>query len=372
MKRPVRGFRRLIRAWRGPVAWSLLAAVAAAVVGVVSVRTLEASSQSETAQAASLTGDRPFDLRAFEGDHWRPIGAEEAAPPRIALLVHGLDEPGSIWDELAPALRKRGHHVGRFNYPNDQQIAISAAQLGEALRLLRERGVRELDLVCHSMGGLVARDVLTRDAFYGGRAEATEELPDVRRLILVGTPNDGAPLARLRLLTEVREQIARFIDEGVEGRDDLFRWLDDGAGEAGKDLLPGSEYLEELNARPLPEGVKITVIAGVVSPVENDRLRSWIESPAGRTILGRERARRVADALADASDTVGDGVVPLDSALLDGVDDVVRLNDNHRSMLKRAGVEKALRGVVAEDGEAPPASAIEPIVERLERGEEPE
>jgi pimeloyl-ACP methyl ester carboxylesterase len=114
-------------------------------------------------------------------------------PKRIILLVHGLDEPGSIWDELAPAIDDQGACVARFEYPHDQHIALSATLFQQSLLALRDMGVERVDLVCHSMGGLVARDALSRDP-EDSDDDGARDIVD--RLILVGTPNAGSSWAR--------------------------------------------------------------------------------------------------------------------------------------------------------------------------------
>jgi flagellar biosynthesis GTPase FlhF len=126
----------------------------------------------------------------------------DPVPARAVLLVHGLDEPGGIWDALAPALAEAGHPAVRFEYPNDQPPARSAALLADALADLRRAGLTSLDIVAHSMGGLVATDVLTRPEFEN-RAR-----PRVPLLVTVGTPFDGSPWADLQPVSELREQIA--------------------------------------------------------------------------------------------------------------------------------------------------------------------
>ena len=104
------------------------------------------------------------------------------------VLVHGLDEPGGIWDQLAPALYQDGHTVLRFDYRNDQAIVRSGDALGDSLRALRRDGISDLDLVCHSMGGLVARELLSRD-------EYREIGLRVRTMVTLGTPHHGSPWA---------------------------------------------------------------------------------------------------------------------------------------------------------------------------------
>lgn len=299
------------------------------------------------------------------GDHeWIPLGS--AAPARVVLLVHGLDEPGSIWDDLTPALRDAGHAVARFDYPNDQPIAESAALLGAALRDLRARGVRQVDVVGHSMGGLIARDVLTRPGLYAGKAAGHDDLPDVPRLVTVGTPNAGSPWAKLRAVAEIREQVERFFSDPARDWRGLLGYLGDGMGEAGDDLLPGSAYLGDLNARALPRGVAITIIAGRMAPVQNEDLAWLADSWLLRQLVGREDAEKVAQGIHDLSTQLGDGVVPVASTPLRGVDDVVLLEGaNHRTMLRASRLINGARGLV---GEAPTSpEAIPVILDRLAR-----
>ena len=231
------------------------------------------------------------------GHSWSPSTPE--SPDRLIVLIHGLDEPGEIWNELAPQLHAAGYRVARFEYPNDQAIADSASLLIHHLELLRSAGTGHVSIVAHSMGGLVARDALTRPGIDPSLR------PAVDRLITVGTPNHGSSWARGRIVGEARERAVRLYDRARHGRT-LFpdTATSDSAGQAGTDLLPGSAYLRELNARPLP-GTPITLIYAAIS-----------------------------NAAGLATDALGDGVVPVDSAQLDGVTDVVALEATHRSMLR--------------------------------------
>ncbi len=231
-----------------------------------------------------------------------------------------------------------------------------------ALRDLRARGVLQVDLVCHSMGGLVARDALTRTSGYGGNSRSHLDLPEVDRLILVATPNAGSQLARLHPVTDAREQFVRWI--GTQGHDPavLLGFLKDGSGEAAEDLLPGSLFLSELNARPLPTGARITCIVAVTGEGVRDRLQRSLASTWVKKFLSDEEVAGLGRSLAEASQAVGDGCVSESSATLPGVADVVRVQANHQSVLKPFEVLKAagLSG-----GE--PAPAIPVILERLAR-----
>ncbi len=334
----------------------------------------ERAAEELEAQARDAAASRGVSLFTGEADEpWRALGETERVPARTVLLVHGLDEPGPIWDDLAPVLAARGREAGfavaRFDYPNDQPINVSTDLLVGALRDLRSRGATRVDLVCHSMGGLMARDALTRDGDdgYAGLARGHERLPDVHRLILVGAPNAGSPWAKLRALGEIREQIARFLDDPDHDARGLLGYLNDGLGEAGDDLLPGSEFLTDLNARPAPTGVEVTVIAGRLAPVTNKDLKWIAESVVVRQLLGREDAVAIAAGITDLSSQVGDGVVPVSSARLAGVADTVYVEANHRSMLRTVDVLKRARAMVGVESSEPPAIAV--IVDRLTRPE---
>jgi len=287
---------------------------------------------------------------------WFPLTTDDAdapAPGRLVVLIHGLDEPGSVWDELSIDLRRAGWRVARFDYPNDQPIADSALLLGESLRRAREAGVESVDLVCHSMGGLVARDALTNEAIYNGAARGHEDLPDVHRLVKVGTPSKGSAMASLRIFGEWREHAERWLTRNDRDEKSALAPLVDGRGEAGRDLTPGSAYLEELNARERPRGVEIVLIVGEAAALED----------SGRAALERVGGERLASTVEDLLAQVGDGVVPVESALWEGADEVVRVRGAHRTMLVRAGVEQWARGLAGK----PPArgEAVGAVLEVL-------
>ena len=134
-------------------------------------------------------------------DPWASLDPLAEVGPRAVVLIHGLDEPGGIWDELASALAEEGHMVLRFDYANDQAIVRSADAFERALVDLRKRGLSEIDLVCHSMGGLVSREVLSRDGYL-------DRGVPVGTMIKLGTPHKGSPWARMRSVAEAREQVS--------------------------------------------------------------------------------------------------------------------------------------------------------------------
>lgn len=294
---------------------------------------------------------------------WSRLEPGAALPSHVVLLVHGLDEAGTIWNDLAPALAGAGYTPIKFNYRNDQAIAASADDLAAALEALRARGVERVSIVGHSMGGLVSRDVLTRDGLYGGDATGGGRFPSVDRLIMLGPPNQGAPLAPLRGVMEVRDQLTRWIV--TEGNDPavLLGFMLDGQGEAGTDLLPNSAFLQELNARPLPSGTAMTIVVGEIAPGTRERLAEAAASPLARRMLGDTHADALASIVRVASDTLGDGCVSTDGWKLDGVTDVVHVAADHRSMVRRIDALETARQWMGEAERSPPAIAV--VLDRL-------
>jgi pimeloyl-ACP methyl ester carboxylesterase len=158
---------------------------------------------------------------------------ENDGPP--VLLIHGyLATRGSL-ALLERRLTDQGHLVlsYRLGLLNTADIGESAALIARKIEsIAAQTGVEHMDIVGHSMGGLVALHYLKR---LGGRRR-------VRRLIMLGTPVAGTWSALL----------------GVAAIP---------LGRASLQLLPDSQFLRELAVGPLPEGVEIVCISG-----DRDRL----------------------------------------------------------------------------------------------------
>ena len=246
---------------------------------------------------------KTFGLVLFESSS--KAAAAGGADGKTVVLIHGLDDPGKVWRNLAPALDKIDFNVWLMRYPNDQPIVESALLFVKKLKELRLRGVDRISIVAHSMGGLVTREMLTRPQIEYARLAKMNQVPAVPAFIMVGTPNRGSELARLRVFTEMRDQLAR-VTKGE------FMWLGsilDGAGEAKIDLLPGSRFLTELNARPHPEGVNMLIVAGITSP--------WSERDVNRWVT--DVRKKVPDAQKKWVDDFGRNMVALTHGLGDGL-----------------------------------------------------
>ena len=87
--------------WRSRVAGALLSALALTwLVPVHAARGIDA--QHQPAAPAHMDWFDPEAATPAKG--WTPIERTEIDDTRVVLLVHGLDEPGTVWDALAPEL----------------------------------------------------------------------------------------------------------------------------------------------------------------------------------------------------------------------------------------------------------------------------
>lgn len=276
-------------------------------------------------------------------------GTHASERPRV-ILIHGLDEPGIIWDDLAPAAAEAGFEVWELRYPNDQGIDRSAAFLAQHWGALPDD--RPVILIGHSMGGLLAREFVTRWRHPVGEPAKIEGAP-VGGVLMVGTPNQGSDWARLRIWLELREHF----EDAQRRRFSLFAGLRDGLGEAKIDLRPGSEFLQALNARPWPASVPRAIIgARLVEPPK--QLIASLDAAAaevGSETLG-EQLHAWFDGLGDG---LGDGAVSVESLRLDDGPEPTIVNGAHRTMLRR---------LFADD---PTPPAIAPIIDQLKAWGDP-
>lgn len=258
----------------------------------------------------------PPDLIGFQR------GNSTAALPHV-ILIHGLDEPGGIWDETLMAMNEAGIEAWEFRYPNDQAIDRSTDLLAKYWNTLQEG--EPVILIGHSMGGLIIRDFITRWLYSedGRRING----PDVLGVIQVGPPNQGSAWARFRAWLEVREWLSHIPD----GQLSPFVGFRQGTGAAKIDLRPNSQFLNDLNARRWPEQVKIQIIGGKLSEPTYAMLEDIDQIALELNIPDvRESMEPWWD---EIGDDLGDGVVPLSSLPFDGAPEPLLFPASHRGLL---------------------------------------
>lgn len=267
-------------------------------------KAVESTFPEQAAEVAKSFGLVPFGREASG-----TLTVEPGMPS--VVLIHGLDDPGLVWMNLAPALAEARMNVWLMHYPNDQPVVDSAWLFHDELAHLRQSGISEISIVGHSMGGLVSREMLTNpEISYIGKVQ-NGELPRVKALIMVGTPNHGSEWARFRFFAEIRDQWINVVENGAP----ILRGFMDGAGEAQIDLRPNSQFLKALNSRPHPEGVRLLTISGIVSPWDENEVNQFLYST-----FEKNTADEAVSLVRTMSDGLGDGLVTVDSSSLEGVE----------------------------------------------------
>ena len=285
------------------------------------MNTIEEKYPDETEKLRQRFGLKPFETETVES---RQKG------PCAVILIHGLDDPGKVWMSLAPALDQKGFDVWIMTYPNDQHIKVSAEYFFEQIKLNTALKGKKLAIVGHSMGGLVTREMLTSPEIQYINYVTENTFPQVLQVIMVGTPNHGSNMARFRVFAELREQFALVL----KGE---YHWISpfiDGTGEAGDDLLPDSEFLLALNSRKHPDDVEMTVIAGVMNQKQRENAKQTItDLTSGLSKKHKESIKKMISETDAIINQVGDGMVPLSSAKLDGVPTEI-VSGTHLSIIR--------------------------------------
>lgn len=261
----------------------------AALNGVLGDRLAESNNPLATPMGFRIHGQRlPLHNRKL-------AAAVPRAKRKIMLFVHGLCMSDLQWargeqNHAATLAAELGHTEVHLLYNSGRQISHNGRELTaciEALLATWPEPVDELTIVAHSMGGLLARSALYHAAIAGHHWPR-----QLRKLVFLGTPHHGAPL----------EKGGSWLDTiiGFSPYSAPFSRLGKLRSAGITDLRYGNLCDQDWNQNdrfkrcgdqrqvvPLPDGVRCYALAACMSA----------------------QAGRLADKL------VGDGLVPLDSAL---------------------------------------------------------
>jgi len=98
---------------------------------------------------------------------------------KAVILVHGIMRSSKSFGSLEDKFKEKNYLVFGFDYPSTRiSIAESADYLHRCIQSLD--GVEEINLVAHSMGGLVIRSMIMENMD-----------PRLKRLVMMGVPNSG-------------------------------------------------------------------------------------------------------------------------------------------------------------------------------------
>jgi triacylglycerol esterase/lipase EstA (alpha/beta hydrolase family) len=134
------------------------------------------------------------------------------------------------------------------DFPYSQDLTLTSSQLESVLReVVSNTAAEEIYLVGHSQGGIIIRAMVQ----HGMGAD----LP-IKKCLFLSSPHQGTWAA-----------LAAIPHRGLLRLVGLVPYIRKVIGESGLQLLPGSDFLHELNSRPLPEQIKFYSIFYALDPM---------------------------------------------------------------------------------------------------------
>ena len=199
-----------------------------------------------------------FSSAAGEAGMWKPfefmvhngMGVYFLEPytpkKKPVILVYGISGSAQDWRKILDKIDRDKYQPWLFQYPSGMRLEKSANALSSALLLLKQfHKYDTVDVVAHSMGGLVSRGAIQRTISLTG----TNFIP---HFITISTPWGGHQAAELAV---------KHLSFPVPS------W---------RDMAPDSDYLKEILSKPLPKGTRHDMLfsykssGGFGLPDEND------------------------------------------------------------------------------------------------------
>ncbi|MBP9801838.1 MAG: alpha/beta hydrolase [Candidatus Moranbacteria bacterium] len=252
--------------------------------------------------------------------------------------VWALDPLFQNYRDLVASLRKNGLDEDVYEFPYDwrESNVLSAKLLAQKIQEIKEaRHWPKVDIVAHSMGGLVAREYI----------ESNEYQADVDQLITLGTPELGAPEAYLRWdgakwfwsFSELMQEFVFKQWAKHEGFDDIYDYLHEKPIISVRELLPTYDYLARLK-----DGEYLLSPYGDGYP-HNEFLENLNTSERVAKLSGVEFTKIIGKLMNDESTIAGFRVIDADKGKYwkhGYPDDIESLNPSN-----------AARGIIGSDGD---------------------
>jgi len=201
-----------------------------------------------------------------------PISTTLTLVPRPLVLIHGLWSDPTAWEKFATYLSGAGFRICgncRADYssadsatpsfdPMKSSASIDAliTAIAAARQADRDQGIAttQVDVIGHSMGGVISR-ALTVYGLKPYRDKTNYKRGSICRLITIGTPHRGTPLATWL----INHKDSKFCAKTILGVcvyhatiSDALKSLNKPIGAAVTDLEPGSSALANIGLANVP------------------------------------------------------------------------------------------------------------------------
>ncbi len=221
----------------------------------------------------------------------------DKASSDVTLLIHGLCMNDLQWtrdghnhgDLFAEEL---GHTIIYLHYNSGLHVSENGRQLAEVIDKIKLKQDVRLNILGHSMGGLLARSA----CYYAAKTNH-KWLSHLDRIIFLGTPHHGAVLAKGGHWADVLLEISPYSAPFAK----ITKVRSNGLTDLRHGYIVDEDWqdIEQRKVIPLPENIQCYAIATTKSEKESSKL---------------------------ANDVIGDGLVAINSAL--GIDKKSAFNLN--------------------------------------------
>lgn len=235
------------------------------------------------------------------------------------ILVHGLSDYKTAMWGMEHALYASGFAVVNWSYASlTHTLTMLASKLHEVYTMNAPHYAR-IHFVAHSMGGLVVRRLMKQ-----------HHLEKVGKLVMIGTPNNGAALARFILNHPTLSRVVAAPP---------VRWA---LGPAPHELKDAA-YINAVCALPT---CPVLVIAGTKSAFDIRNLNSW----AAQRVLEQPH----------------DGTVALSETKLPHIDEFIEVYETHPLLPSNPLVMGEVQRFLGGNAECSPEETL-PVISPLQR-----